>query len=146
MQLQQEREGLQNVTRLKEQIDQTRVEIERAQRQQNWEQAARLQYGDLTRLENELRQAEAASRRSHAALRQDQQGPEEQGQDDHRERQREPRHRRKLAAAFLPGPCLRLRSVAQMVRDYCSTSFFQRLIAVSCTSLILLKSGEITRS
>ena len=57
-QLQQEREGLQNIARLKEQIDQTRVEIERAQRHQDWERAARLQYSELARLEDELRQAE----------------------------------------------------------------------------------------
>jgi len=57
-QLQQEREALQKITHLKEQIDQTRVEIERAQRQQDWERAAKLQYSELTRLEEELRQAE----------------------------------------------------------------------------------------
>ena len=57
-QLQQEREGLQSVTHLKEQIDQTRLEVERAQRQQDWERAARLQYGELARLEAELREAE----------------------------------------------------------------------------------------
>src|SRR5687767_859951 len=57
-QLQQEREALQKITHLKEQIDRTRVEIESAQRQQDWERAARLQYSELTRLEEELRQAE----------------------------------------------------------------------------------------
>ncbi|HET9591043.1 MAG TPA: Clp protease N-terminal domain-containing protein, partial [Anaerolineales bacterium] len=57
-QLQQERQALQKITHLKEQIDQTRLEIERAQRQQDWERAARLQYSELTRLEEELRQAE----------------------------------------------------------------------------------------
>jgi ATP-dependent Clp protease ATP-binding subunit ClpB len=57
-QLQQEREALQKITHLKEQIDQTRVEIERAQRQQDWERAARLQYSELTKLEEELHQAE----------------------------------------------------------------------------------------
>ncbi|HEX6269440.1 MAG TPA: ATP-dependent chaperone ClpB [Anaerolineales bacterium] len=57
-QLQQEREALQKITHLKEQIDQTRLEIERAQRQQDWERAARLQYSELTKLEEELRQAE----------------------------------------------------------------------------------------
>jgi ATP-dependent Clp protease ATP-binding subunit ClpB len=57
-QLQHEREALENITHLKEQIDQTRLEIERAQRQQDWERAARLQYSELTRLEEELRKAE----------------------------------------------------------------------------------------
>jgi ATP-dependent Clp protease ATP-binding subunit ClpB len=59
-QLQQERESLQKITHLKEQIDQTRLEIERAQRQQDWERAARLQYSELTKLEEELRQAEVS--------------------------------------------------------------------------------------
>jgi ATP-dependent Clp protease ATP-binding subunit ClpB len=58
-QLQQERESLQKITQLKEQIDQTRLEIESAQRQQDWERAARLQYSELTKLEEELREAEA---------------------------------------------------------------------------------------
>jgi ATP-dependent Clp protease ATP-binding subunit ClpB len=57
-QLQQERESLQKITHLKEQIDQTRLEIERAQRHQDWERAARLQYSELTGLEEGLRQAE----------------------------------------------------------------------------------------
>jgi len=57
-QLQQEREALQTITRLKEQIDQVRLDIERAQRQQDWERAARLQYTELARLEQELREAE----------------------------------------------------------------------------------------
>jgi ATP-dependent Clp protease ATP-binding subunit ClpB len=58
-QLQDEREALQKITQLKEQIDQTRLEIESAQRQQDWERAARLQYSELTKLEEELREAEA---------------------------------------------------------------------------------------
>ena len=57
-QLQHEREALQKITHLKEQIDQTRLEIERAQREQDWERAARLQYSELNKLEEELRKAE----------------------------------------------------------------------------------------
>jgi ATP-dependent Clp protease ATP-binding subunit ClpB len=57
-QLLQEREALQTITRLKEQIDQVRLEIEHAQRQQDWERAARLQYTELARLDQELREAE----------------------------------------------------------------------------------------
>jgi ATP-dependent Clp protease ATP-binding subunit ClpB len=57
--LQHEREVLQKATQVKEQIDQTKVEIERAQRSQDWERAAQLQYSDLRRLEEELKQAEA---------------------------------------------------------------------------------------
>jgi ATP-dependent Clp protease ATP-binding subunit ClpB len=67
-QLQHEREGLQNVTHLKEQIDQTRLEIERAQRQQDWERAARLQYSELARLETELRKAEEEGKNRQAVL------------------------------------------------------------------------------
>jgi ATP-dependent Clp protease ATP-binding subunit ClpB len=58
LQLGQERELLQTVTHLKEQIDQVRLEVERAQRQQDWERAARLQYSELARLDQELKQAE----------------------------------------------------------------------------------------
>jgi ATP-dependent Clp protease ATP-binding subunit ClpB len=58
LQLGQERELLQAVTHLKEQIDQVRLEVERAQRQQDWERAARLQYSELARLDQELKQAE----------------------------------------------------------------------------------------
>jgi ATP-dependent Clp protease ATP-binding subunit ClpB len=57
--LQHERELLHKVTQLKEQIDQARVEIERAQRSQDWERAAQLQYSQLPRFEEELKQAEA---------------------------------------------------------------------------------------
>ncbi|MGZ6220001.1 MAG: ATP-dependent chaperone ClpB [Syntrophales bacterium] len=57
--LQKERELLQGVTRLKEQIDKTRLEIENAKRQQDWERAAKMQYGDLVRMEDELRKIEA---------------------------------------------------------------------------------------
>jgi len=56
--LQQERETIQVMQRLKEQIDQTRVEIERAQRRQDWERAAQLQYGQLAGLEKQLAEAE----------------------------------------------------------------------------------------
>ncbi len=59
-QLQREREALQRIQQLKEQIDQTRVEIERAQRNYDYNKAAELQYGVLTRLEKELADAEAS--------------------------------------------------------------------------------------
>ena len=57
--LQKEREVLQGVTRLKEQIDKIRLEIESAKRQQDWERAAKLQYGEMVRREEELREMEA---------------------------------------------------------------------------------------
>ena len=58
-QLQREREVLQTIQKLKEQIDATRVEIERAQREYDYNKAAELQYGQLARLEKELADAEA---------------------------------------------------------------------------------------
>jgi ATP-dependent Clp protease ATP-binding subunit ClpB len=57
--LERERRLLQNVTRLQEQIEQLRVEIEGAQRSQNWERAAQLQYSELPRLEQQLKDAES---------------------------------------------------------------------------------------
>ncbi|WP_029215433.1 ATP-dependent chaperone ClpB [Kallotenue papyrolyticum] len=67
-QLQREREQIQRIQQLKEQIDQTRIEIERAQRQYDYNRAAELQYGVLTRLERELQEAEAALSASGSTL------------------------------------------------------------------------------
>jgi ATP-dependent Clp protease ATP-binding subunit ClpB len=67
-QLQREREVLQHIQKLKEQIDTTRVEIERAQREYDYNKAAELQYGQLTRLEKELAEAEARLKADGAAL------------------------------------------------------------------------------
>jgi len=58
-QLQREREVLHRVQAIKEQIDQTRTEIEQAQRSYDYNRAAELQYGKLTDLERQLRDAEA---------------------------------------------------------------------------------------
>ncbi len=58
-QLQREREVLKRIQTLKEQMDQTRVEIERAQREYDYNKAAELQYGRLTTLEKQLAEAEA---------------------------------------------------------------------------------------
>ena len=44
--------------RLREEIDRKQVELEQAQRQGNWEQAARIQYGELRELNTKLQQAE----------------------------------------------------------------------------------------
>jgi ATP-dependent Clp protease ATP-binding subunit ClpB len=57
-QLQHEREQLARVQQLKEQIDQTRVEIERAQRVYDYNKAAELQYGRLNALERQLAEIE----------------------------------------------------------------------------------------
>jgi ATP-dependent Clp protease ATP-binding subunit ClpB len=58
-QLQREREVIQRIQHFKEQIDQTRVEIEHAQRQYDYNRAAELQYGRLTGLEKQLAETEA---------------------------------------------------------------------------------------
>ena len=58
-QLQRERDVLQRVQRLKQEIDETHLAIERAQREYDYNRAAELQYGQLTRLERELADIEA---------------------------------------------------------------------------------------
>ena len=58
-QLQRERDVLHRVQGIKEQIDQTRTEIEQAQRSYDYNRAAELQYGKLADLERQLRDAEA---------------------------------------------------------------------------------------
>jgi ATP-dependent Clp protease ATP-binding subunit ClpB len=58
-QLQRERDVLGRIQQLKQGIDETHVEIERAQRNYDYNKAAELQYGRLTELERELREAEA---------------------------------------------------------------------------------------
>ncbi|HSH79719.1 MAG TPA: ATP-dependent chaperone ClpB [Herpetosiphonaceae bacterium] len=58
-QLQRERDVLQRVQRLKQEIDETHLAIERAQREYDYNKAAELQYGQLTRLERELADIES---------------------------------------------------------------------------------------
>ena len=53
-----ERETLQTIADLREQIDQTKVEIEQASRAYDLNRAAELQYGTLVQLEQQLREAE----------------------------------------------------------------------------------------
>ncbi len=53
-----EREAIQNVSALREQIDQTKVEIEQAKRAYDLNRAAELQYGKLVELEKQLHDAE----------------------------------------------------------------------------------------
>ena len=59
-QWQAEKESLQKLRSLREQIEQTRHAIEMAERQYDLNRAAELKYGKLTSLERELRQAEQA--------------------------------------------------------------------------------------
>ncbi|MGH9390655.1 MAG: AAA family ATPase, partial [Vicinamibacteria bacterium] len=58
-QLQREREVAQKMRRIKEDLDQTRVEIERAQREFDYNKAAELSYGKVPKLEEALAKAEA---------------------------------------------------------------------------------------
>jgi ATP-dependent Clp protease ATP-binding subunit ClpB len=55
----EEKGQLDRVKQMKEQIDAAKVELEQAQRAANWEQAARIQYGDLAELARQLEEAEA---------------------------------------------------------------------------------------
>ncbi len=55
---QREKEEIQSLQQLKEQLEQTRIEIERAERIGNLERAAQLKYGTLVELESQLKQKE----------------------------------------------------------------------------------------
>src|ERR1700736_2025277 len=57
-QWQAEKEGVQRLRALREQLDQTRTEIEKAERQYDLNRAAELKYGKLTELERKLRAEE----------------------------------------------------------------------------------------
>jgi ATP-dependent Clp protease ATP-binding subunit ClpB len=67
-QLQREREVLGRIQQIKEQIDQTHVAIDRAQREYDYNKAAELQYGQLARLEKELAAAEQQVNESGSTL------------------------------------------------------------------------------
>jgi ATP-dependent Clp protease ATP-binding subunit ClpB len=58
-QWQAEKEGVQRLRGLREQLEQTRVEIEKAERQYDLNKAAELKYGKLTELERQLKTEEA---------------------------------------------------------------------------------------
>jgi len=55
---QKEKEQIKSLGSLKERIEQTRADIERAERQSDYEQAAKLKYGSLIELEKELKEKE----------------------------------------------------------------------------------------
>ncbi|MEV8506855.1 ATP-dependent chaperone ClpB [Actinoplanes sp. NPDC051475] len=55
-----ERGGLNRVGELKKKLDETRAELERAQREAAWEKASRLQYQEIPALEREMESAAAA--------------------------------------------------------------------------------------
>jgi ATP-dependent Clp protease ATP-binding subunit ClpB len=56
---QAEKEVIQKIQAIKEQIDQLRIDVEQAQREMNYQRAAELQYGRLHQLEQELNGAES---------------------------------------------------------------------------------------
>jgi ATP-dependent Clp protease ATP-binding subunit ClpB len=56
---QQEKESIQTVRKLREELEQVRLEIERAQRAGDYAKASELQYGRLPELEAKIREAEA---------------------------------------------------------------------------------------
>jgi ATP-dependent Clp protease ATP-binding subunit ClpB len=58
-QWQAEKEGVQRLRGLREQLEQTRIEIEKAERQYDLNKAAELKYGKLTELERQLKAEEA---------------------------------------------------------------------------------------
>ena len=58
-QWQREKEAIQGLRRIKEQIEQVRIQIEQAERQADLEAAARLRYGTLRELEQQLQEQEA---------------------------------------------------------------------------------------
>ncbi len=57
-QWQKEKEQIKALSSIKEKIEQTKMDIERAERQANYEEAAKLKYGTLIELENNLRSNE----------------------------------------------------------------------------------------
>ena len=58
LQWSKEKESLQSLSDLKKQLEETRLAIEQAKRNYNLEEAAKLEYGVLRDLENQLRQAQ----------------------------------------------------------------------------------------
>ncbi len=58
-QWQAEKEGVQKLRELREQIEQVKIDIEKAERQYDLNRAAELKYGKLTELEGKLRTEEA---------------------------------------------------------------------------------------
>ncbi|NDJ86500.1 MAG: ATP-dependent chaperone ClpB [Chloroflexi bacterium] len=56
---QREKDDISRIRQIKSQLDESRIALERAERRGELEEAARLQYGDIPRLENELQEAEA---------------------------------------------------------------------------------------
>src|SRR5206468_6602 len=54
--------AMRSIKSLQEKLDQKRVELEQAQRQGNWEVAARIQYGELRDIQRQIDEAQARLR------------------------------------------------------------------------------------
>lgn len=67
-QLQEEREKLNTIQKLKEEIDQTRLKMEEAQQRYDYNKAAELQYGVLPQLEKKLKETEKLIAERHNSL------------------------------------------------------------------------------
>jgi ATP-dependent Clp protease ATP-binding subunit ClpB len=78
-QWQSEKQGVQRLRALREQIEQTRIEIEQAERQYDLNRAAELRYGKLAELERRLQSEEGAlsKKQGHARLIKEEVGEED---------------------------------------------------------------------
>ena len=63
----QERQALTKISELRNSLDQTRVEIEAAQREYDLNRAAQLQYGDMVQIQGQIKEAEADLERLQAS-------------------------------------------------------------------------------
>lgn len=65
----EEKQGLADVTELKDKLDKARIEAEIAQREGRYERAGELQYGIIPELENKLKTIEASAQKANSHIR-----------------------------------------------------------------------------
>ena len=65
----EEKQGLADVTELKDKLDKARIEAESAQREGRYERAGELQYGIIPELENKLKAIEASAQKANSHIR-----------------------------------------------------------------------------
>lgn len=65
----EEKQGLADVTELKDKLDKARIETEIAQREGRYERAGELQYGIIPELENKLKAIEASAQKANSHIR-----------------------------------------------------------------------------
>lgn len=65
----EEKQGLADVTELKDKLDKARIEAEIAQREGRYERAGELQYGIIPELENKLKAIEASAQKANSHIR-----------------------------------------------------------------------------